>query len=102
MTKYLLLYRADQDAAAQMAQATPEQQQAGMQAWMAWFEKVGPAVVDAGSPLAGVGGADPSVGGYSVLTAESTDALQDLLEGHPHREVGGTIDVHEFLPMPGM
>ena len=28
-------------------------------------------------------------------------AVQALLKGHPHLEIG-TIDVHPFLPMPGM
>ncbi len=101
MSKYLLIYKADQDAAAQLAQATPEQQAAGMEAWMQWFGKVGPALVDGGSPLTSVSGADPTVGGYSIVEADDAAALAALLEGHPHLEVG-TIDAHEFLPMPGM
>lgn len=98
MTKFLVLYRAEQDAREQLAQATPEQQQAGMQAWMQWFGKAGDAVVDGGSPVTG---GDGTVGGYSILQAESAEALQQVLEGHPHTQVG-TIEVLEFLPMPGM
>lgn len=98
MSKYLLLYRADQSAAEQMAQSTPEQQQAGMEAWMAWFGRVGDALVDGGSP---VGGGDGTVGGYSIVEASDDTAVQSLLEGHPHLEVG-TIDVLPFLAMPGM
>ncbi|WP_435595211.1 hypothetical protein [Tsukamurella tyrosinosolvens] len=98
MTKYLVLYRADQSAAEQMAQASPEEQQAGMAAWMEWFGKVGDAIVDGGSPVAG---GDGTVGGYSVLQADTRETLGALLTGHPHLQVG-TIDVLEFLPMPGM
>ncbi|MEO7269730.1 MAG: hypothetical protein ABIW49_11050 [Knoellia sp.] len=100
MAKYLVLYQADASAAEQMANATPEQAQAGMDAWMQWGERAASAIVDMGSPLAPVGGAD-SVGGYSVLEAEDDDALQAALEGHPHLQMG-TIDVHRFLPIQGM
>jgi hypothetical protein len=34
--------------------------------------------------------------------ADSADALQAVLEGHPQSAHGGTIEVHEFLPIPGM
>jgi hypothetical protein len=97
MTKFLVLYRADASAAEQMANATPEQQQAGMQAWMEWFDKAGDAVVDGGSPVQSGSG----IGGYSVLQAESRDALDTILEGHPHTMIG-TLEVCEFLTMPGM
>ena len=105
MTKYLVLYRSTATATEQMAQGTPEQAQAGMDAWMAWAERAGDAVVDLGSPLAvieaGGDGGDP-IGGYSILQADSTEALNAVLEGHPHSAMGGTIETLEFLVMPGM
>jgi YCII-related domain len=105
VTKFLVLYRANQSAAEQMATATPEEQQAGMAEWMAWATKAGPAIVDLGSPLAPAAGttvSGDSIGGFSILQAESAEALQTVLEGHPHTAHGGTIEVHEFLPIPGM
>lgn len=108
MTKYLLLYRAPVSARDQMANATPEQAKAGMAAWMTWAGEVGPALVDMGNPLAAtavVGGAsvaDDSIGGYSIMEADSDAALRGLLDGHPHLMFdGATIEVHEFLPLPG-
>jgi hypothetical protein len=98
MGKFLVLYRADVGAAEQMANATPEQQEAGMQTWMEWFGKAGDAVVDGGSP---VSGDDQTVGGYSILQADSREALDQILHGHPHTKIG-TIEVFECLPMPGM
>lgn len=98
MSRYLVLYRSDIAAAERMAASSPEEQRAGMQAWMDWFGKAGPAVVDGGSPLSGD---DRSIGGYSILQAESRAALDELLAGHPHRMVG-TIEVLECLPMPGV
>jgi hypothetical protein len=109
MTKYMILYRAPVSAREQMAAGTPEQAQAGMEAWMQWAGRVGPAIVDMGAPLAEVPAAGTPVpaaghiiGGYSVLEAESPAALSDMLTGHPHLESGGTIEVHEMLPTPGM
>jgi hypothetical protein len=103
MTKYLVLYRSSQSALDQMAQATPEQAEAGMQEWMAWAGRAGGAVVDLGTPLAPLSDVQgESVGGYSILQAESDDAVNAVLEGHPHAAQGGTIEVHRFLDMPGM
>ena len=98
MTNYLVLYKAETGAMEQMSTATPEQAQAGMQAWMAWFEKAGPAIVDGGSPVTGD---DATFTGYSVLQADSREVLDALLAEHPHRQMG-TIEVYEALPMPGM
>jgi hypothetical protein len=105
MTKFLVLYRATSTAAEQMAAGTPEQAQAGMEAWMAWAQRAGDAVVDLGAPLAVVeagGDAGDPIGGYSVLQAEDAEALVKVLDGHPHAAMGGTIEILEFLPMPGM
>ena len=78
MTKYLVLYRSSTTAADQMANATPEQAQAGMDAWTAWAGRAGTAVVDLGTPTqvvdAGGDTGDP-IGGYSILQAESAEAL---------------------------
>ena len=108
MTKFLVLYRSSVSAAEQMAGGTPEEAQAGMEAWMAWAQRAGGALVDLGSPVASVlaagdGGSDPRpVGGFSILQAESLDALTPLLKDHPHLDApDASIDVLEFLPIPG-
>src|SRR5262245_8220928 len=109
MTKYLLLYRAPVSAAEQMAEASAEDAQAGMEAWMTWAGKAGSALVDLGSPLtpatsmgADCAPGDP-IGGFSILEADSLDALEAVLDGHPHLQLdGAAIEVHEFLPIPGM
>jgi hypothetical protein len=98
--KFLVLYRSDEDAAARMATSTQEEQQAGMQLWTEWFGRADSAIVDAGAPLTG---GDGTVGGYSILQADSSEALADVLEGHPHAtHGGGTIEVYELLSFPGM
>lgn len=109
MAKYLVLYRSNVSAAEQMEGASPEDAQAGMEAWMQWAGKVGNAMVDMGSPLqtvANVGGSSDGgyIGGFSVLEADSTDDAKALVDGHPHLMSPGdpSIEVLEFLPVPGM
>ncbi|MTE15408.1 hypothetical protein [Nocardia aurantiaca] len=103
MTKFLVLYKSDQSTRQRMAQSTPDAQAAGMRAWKDWAARAGSAIVDLGSPLGpGSLNADGAIGGFSILQASSTEALVDVLKGHPHTECGGTIDIYEFLAMPGM
>jgi len=45
-----------------MANVTPEQAQAGMEAWRAWAAKAGPAIVDLGAAVSG----DGDITGFSI------------------------------------
>lgn len=109
MTKYLVLYRSSVSAPDQMG-GSPEDAQAGMELWMQWAGKAGSAIVDMGSPLSstavvgGKGKSDSTIGGFSVLEADSQADLEKLLDGHPHFHSPGdpTIETFEFLPIPGM
>ena len=110
MPKYLVLYRSSTSPDEMVAASDPASAQAGMEAWMTWAGKAGSAIVDLGSPLSlveTVGGnasGGPHIGGFSILEAESKGALTKLLDGHPHFMTPGdnTIEVLEFLPIPGM
>jgi len=105
MKKFMVLYQAPLSAQEQMGKATPEQQKAGMDAWMAWSKKAGSAIVDLGQPLgnaqavAKTGGTSKgttTVAGYSVMQAESMAELSKVLADHPHFMMpGGTIEVLE-------
>lgn len=106
MSKFMILYRASTSAREQLANATPEQMQAGLEAWRTWATKVGYAVVDLGSPLAhtthvGPGAASSdSVTGYSILQAGSADEIETILDGHPHLSMpGASIEVLEVIPI---
>ena len=103
MSTYLLLYRADPAAMAAMPEPTPEEGAAMNKAWSDWAARVGGGLVDFGNPTSPVSpDADASVGGYSLITADSYDDVAALLDGHPHAAMGGTIDVYELVPPPGM
>jgi len=114
MPKYLALYRSSVSAHDQMGANDPDAAAAGMELWMNWAGRVGGAMADMGSPLEGVatvtpsgaGGAlsQPYVCGYSILEADSAEAAKKLLDDHPHFHSPGdpSIEVLEFLPIPGM
>jgi hypothetical protein len=112
MKKFLVLYKAPASAFEQMKHATPEQQKAGMDAWMAWSKSAGSAIVDMGAPLGksiavnsdgGATDAKNDLGGFSIMQAESREALAKSLKGHPHFMMpGGSIEVVDYMPIPGM
>jgi hypothetical protein len=112
MKKFLVLYKASAEEFKQAMQSTPEQQKAGMAAWMTWGQKAASATVDMGAPLGKAlrvtpGGASPvtnDLGGYSILQAETKEALTEVLKGHPHFMMGdgAFIEVVEIMPIPGM
>lgn len=108
MSKFMVLYRSSMSAQEQLANTTPEQMEAGMQAWQAWADRVSYALVELGSPLAhtthvGPGAASTDgVAGYSILEAGSADEVETILEGHPHLKMpGASIEVLEFTPIGG-
>lgn len=111
MKKFLVLYKAPMSSFEQMKNTTPEQQKAGMDAWMSWSKKAASMIVDMGGPLGKSlrvtsSGASPSVndlGGFSILQAETKEALAESLKGHPHFMMPeGSIEIVELMPIPGM
>ena len=111
MKKFLVLYKAPLASFDQMMKATPEQQKAGMEAWMAWSQKAKSAIVDLGAPLGKSLKVTPSgsssirneLGGYSILQGESKEAVAETLAGHPHfMTPDGFIEIVELMPIPGM
>jgi len=112
MKKFLVLYKASPAAFQKMMESsTPEQQKAGMDAWMAWGKKAASSIVDMGAPLGKAMKVTPTssapatndLGGYSILQAESKEALAETLKGHPHFMMpDGTIEITEVMPIPGM
>ncbi len=89
MKKFLAIYHTPKEAMAWMQDASPEDQKAGMQKWMDWKEAHEACIVDFGAPLAsrgniGTGPTHVTISGYSVLQAESMEALEEECKDHPH------------------
>lgn len=113
MKKFLVLYKAPIEVFQQMMKSsTPEQQKAGTEAWMNWSKKAASSIVDMGGPLgkslrvAKAGTVSPVVndlGGYSVMQAESKEALAATMKEHPHFMMPeSSIEIVELMPIPGM
>jgi hypothetical protein len=90
---------------------TPAEQQAILQAWTAWFGKLGSALVDGGNPFTpeakhvSSGGkvTDGPVGamatGYSIIQADSLAAASEIAKGCPALQDGGQVTVYETFPV---
>ncbi|MFI5262046.1 MAG: hypothetical protein ACHQZR_05795, partial [Candidatus Limnocylindrales bacterium] len=69
------------------------------EAFLAWAQRAGPALVDPGSPIAArrtVGGpAEGPVLGWSVIEAASAQDVADLLADHPFVSRGGSLQINE-------
>jgi len=109
--KFLVLYKASASSFEQMKSSTPEQQKQGMEAWMAWGKKAASSIVDMGAPLGKALRVTPTstnsisndLGGYSILQAESKEALAATMAGHPHfMSPESSIEIVELMPVPGM
>lgn len=94
-----------------MASMTPEQQKESMGKWGEWLKKNAASFADMGAPVGKntqvIGSASSAVsndiGGYSIVQAESVEAVVELLKSSPHVAMPGTTtDVMEIMSMPGM
>lgn len=108
MAKFILLYNGP---ATPMEQMTQEQGQAVMEKWQAWMGRVGDALIDVGAPMAngeaivddGSSGTATQLNGYSIVEADDSKAVRDLLDGHPFlsdRSGKFSVEIHELLPVP--
>lgn len=107
MSKYIYLYRGP---ATPMQDLTAEQSSEQMQAWGEWIGRLGPALVDVGSPFGdrsavaddGTSPAPGDLNGYSVVEADSLDAARALADRHPFLTEGKgrfSVEVFELVPM---
>ena len=114
MKKFMVLYMAPSAQFEQMMKnATPEQQQKGMDAWMKWMNANKASLADGGAPLGktkrvdakGASNTKNGVGGYSIVQAQSHDAAAKMFgKDHPHLQMmpGAWIEIVEIMPMPEM
>lgn len=110
MAKYILLYNGPATPAEQM---DPALVQKVMGAWKTWMEKLGPAMLDMGQPMAngksvvddGSAGQAPLLTGYSIIEASNMDDALAKVDGHPFlsdKTGKFSVEVFELLPVPGM
>ena len=86
--------------------ATDAERAKVMEAWGAWFGKLGEAVVDPGNPISQSksissdgsvheGPVGTSANGYSILKADSLNQAVDFAKGCPVLKSGAKISVYE-------
>lgn len=102
MTNYLLVYYGGKPAA-------PNERQKVMDDWMNWFKSLGQAVVDVGNPtkpgkmVSSKGVKDGVKGdivtGYSILKADSMNAVVEMAKKSPQLAAGGQIAIYEVMSM---
>lgn len=114
MNEYLLVYRADYSF---MPNRTPEEMQAMSKRWMDWIGGIAAQnkLVNRGNRLEASGKVirndstitngpyaeiKESIGGYSVIKAESYDAAIELAKSCPIITLGGNVEVREISVMP--
>ena len=105
MANFLLVYTGGNGVP-----ATDAERKKVMDAWGAWFGKLGPAVVDAGNPISAKaksissdgsvhdGAVGTPAGGYSILKADSLSGAVELAKGCPVLTGGAKISVYEITP----
>ena len=107
MAKFIYLYRGP---AAVMPDPALEQGADRAAAFGAWMEKVGPALVDVGSPFGtsasvrddGTEGTGGDLIGYTIVEADDLAAAKALTDGLPFLAGRGgrcAVEIFELLPM---
>jgi hypothetical protein len=100
MAKYLVTYH----GGGMPANPDPEMMKQVKAAFGAWLAEAGKAVIDPGAPIKtvaqvakGAPATQVEIGGYSILQADSLDAVKAILGKHPFVGRGGTLQVSEIL-----
>jgi hypothetical protein len=116
MKKFMAIYLGSPEALSKW-KATEEEmwkkgEKAGMEAWMKWSIDNKTSIVDGGSPLGktkridknGISDVTNELGAYTVVQAETHEDAAKLFLNHPHFMLfpGESVEVMEFLPIPGM
>jgi len=104
MAKFIYLYRGP------APDLTPQQGAERIAAFTAWMEKVGPALIDGGSPFGasasvrddGTAGSAGELIGYTIVEADDLAAAKALTDGLPFLSGGDgkcTVEIYELLAM---
>jgi len=97
VAKYLVLFKAGGPGHEQTGEPTVAEHKA----WVVWKDDTANAIIDFGGPTIAVpGGGGSDIVGYSIMQADTLDALDAVFETNPHRKQGGVIEFHEILEMP--
>ncbi len=108
MPRFIMIYKGE---ATDMSEMTEDQGAEVLAKWGTWMGRVGPALVDIGTPFGpgtsvvddGSSGTPVSLSGYSIVEADDLPGAVSLTEGHPYLGEGAgnfAIEVYEMMPVP--
>ena len=109
MPKFILLYKGP---ATDPMKMSPDQRNAVMAQWNAWFAKYGDNVADAGLPFKpgaaikgdGSDARATKLTGYTIVEAPNMRSAKAMAKRHPFLADGKprfAIEIFELMPMPG-
>ncbi|MEM9259362.1 MAG: hypothetical protein AAGA62_06915 [Bacteroidota bacterium] len=109
MKKFIALYHNHATTSQEAPSLTEEEKNAMMAPWGAWQAKYGDRVVDMGAPLLPASkssdgtdwsDATATVSGFSIVSADSLAAAQEMFVGHPiYNYPGHSVEICVFAPM---
>ncbi len=114
MKKFVFIYFGGTESVKTAENVQAYSMQQIMADWGKWFEELGPALVDGGSPFnsdgqsvtlngaAPIMPADMPATGYTIVNAESMEAAVELAKGcpsHKHMDGKAVVQVYEAMPM---
>lgn len=104
MSNYLIVYLGGNPP------ATPEEGKQHFGKYMAWLAALGDAVVSPANPLKDTRtvnadgsvseGGTTTMSGYTIVQAESMDAVLTMVKSCPFLDIGGNLEVSELIEMP--
>lgn len=111
MSRFLILFNAPEPMSEFMARSTPDERQAGLDAWVKWRAEAEKSVrFEFGAVVQAVQRIEQQeliasrnqASNYAFADATTKDKVVNALQSHPHLlRTGASIDVLEVLPMPG-
>ena len=90
--------------------ANPDDAQQHMEKYRQWLTSLGDAVVSALNPLKDthvvsangvVNGSSTAMSGFTIIQANSLEAVLEMSKTCPFLEIGGTLEVSELMQMGG-
>ena len=102
MAQYIIIYLGGEQP------ANPEEAKQHMDKYREWLASLGDAVVSALNPLkdthvvsanGATNGSSTAMSGFTIIQANSLEAVLEMSKTCPFLEIGGTLEVSELMQM---
>ena len=103
MSKYIIIYLGGEQP------TSPEEGKQHMEKYREWLKSLGDAVISALNPLKdthvinvdgyATPGSSTAMSGFTIIEANSLEAVLEMSKTCPFLEIGGTLEVSELMQM---